>query len=374
MESRETIQAWRQIIRQQLLGSIFYSAYSKWSSTSHSLRGMSDYVRTVSQSTTLRYYQYLKTNQDHPLFQKEVWRFVSPDRLPVSVLRNRLPLLALIDDQPDGSHIVTLIRALTDPSLLSMGLQGWTPSELGWVMGLIRGERITPEGDGIALRKLHGRLFKNIVVLAMTRLSTTHRFTVLMEFLVEIKKIDALWDTIYGYKCDYLAMLRLALLLAAVAQEPGHMASLSRLVDRELVGLSPFLVRDSQCRLVSFMRTTGLPRGANALRQLWNCTPDDRVVWDYLQLPLMEQLYLTNTNQMGVSVLATAFKPGEITAEADLGRWVVQPANTATWAPRRLDSTIFWRDLEPDYLADLQQMAHFSPNPQPYTAPLAPLA
>ncbi|RKP38890.1 hypothetical protein BJ085DRAFT_33159 [Dimargaris cristalligena] len=300
----DIMQSWQHFIYYQFESSLFQTAYDYWGwiililqQDDPAIRGL---LRERRYQPILKnLYHYLHTNYEDPLFNPDTWGVVNPAQLSPTMRAKYLPLIALVDAQPDACHLRWMLDQLTSPIIPDLvngsggGKRRTTTAQSHRLSNLLRQPSQALWESVDEMPPFFDRVFQATVVTVLARLATTHRFTDLAEFMEQVQDwtqqycaplpvLHPILESLAEHQCDsaglYGSFNLLAIMLAAGAQQGA-------LLDRfTLLNRPPFASPDSatevegnsvsgtNCDLVYYMDVAQLYQGAQFLNNHWNCS------------------------------------------------------------------------------------------------------
>ncbi|KAJ1985043.1 hypothetical protein H4R33_004182 [Dimargaris cristalligena] len=321
LEAHTAFQSWAQLVSQPLAAFLFLVAAESL------IEGTEQMERSAKTShhyiTRLVIFNY--------------WQYINPQQLPASVRAARYPLLAQVDIQNNGTELMELLNALTDPARVSQtDSGGWTSAQreqIQEILSFIEVDSSTPLFSDTLVNTSDWifTLFGDLIQLIMIRLSTTNRVEDFRNFMVGLQS----WSQYVGLNDDagnevYRHLNQFAIILSAVAQEPQQLADRTKvLIDLTDPETNTENIHAAQCNLVRFMEKVKLPKGAAFLAMQWECPPPVERRWgyttglngrsryrDFVNMDDYKSLIpnwalLTDDNQVDLLTLMSGFEPEE---------------------------------------------------------------
>ncbi|KAJ1986817.1 hypothetical protein H4R33_003158 [Dimargaris cristalligena] len=322
---------WRPIFGHQLTGSLYFNTQKKLLPTAQKIdQYVTDVNGRIPHFFLLALYHYAKTNRDDPLFQPNTWDFINPDHLSAKALVDQFPLLALVDAQPDGHHILQVLYTLTEPKLRPFIARGWELKDLERMRRLLRFDFRQPVGQ-VDMTQIFAAMLPPVISLVMARLATHRLFDHLMQFMDGLAVLtDTLATDQMNGNTFYHYFNRLAIVMAAVGQHQPALEQFTQVYTNESSGIPPAEIPVAQAELVQIMRSCNHSKGAEFLRKYWGL-PVDAVststtgaareeppakipppMVKYNKMFTQRMYYLTSTNQMVVALVRAGNPSAEV--------------------------------------------------------------
>ncbi|KAJ1979604.1 hypothetical protein H4R33_005678 [Dimargaris cristalligena] len=362
----EAAWTWKGLMDQQITSSVFFEAYDNHAHNIHLLQGVlngADHDEGFWNVITDTLY-YVTNNQDNPLIQQGAWRVINPTnvlKLPLSNGEVHLPLLALVDEWPAGSSVWEVVQVLLNQGLSQMAILCQDSEKPLFDQALFNGslEVFASSSDyfPIWMNVVFKDYFKNTLAIVMARLSTTGKLKDLQELMREEVLLPWITEQGHSMRLDeydsmdlYSQFNRLAIVLAAVAGNESALTQFTQAYTEELESdgrINSYQILIIKRRFVQEIRENmGLPRSAEFLESSWKLSSEqqaenapvgevdndnnagddddygfDDIVEEYIDIPIVRQLHLTDDNQMGLMLPAFMLTKNTEAELPDLGTW-----------------------------------------------------